>query len=279
MNDDDRAFERAIRELLEDGSDRTPTATIDAVLLAVRTTPQERDLRIPWRTAPMSNALRLVAVMAFIAVASVAALTLFRPTTGVGGLAAPSPAVTPSAPAPSPSPSIAPYGIDLPTWKSYTSARYGFKIGYPADWTVRPGSGAWSFPADATRFPDSPAEHFASPGDSMEAAAWSVAVQPGTTLDTWLQAYCLKAESADPCTALGTQTVAATMDGHTGSLVSFRDDTQSFFLVQNRMYVVAIWQSADYIPGGVPRLLEAYLSTMHLLPGGPVVPSASPRPS
>jgi len=68
------------------------------------------------------------------------------------------------------------------------------------------------------------------------------------------------------------------MDGHAGSLVSFVDDTQAFFLVQNRIYVVAIWRPADYIQGGVPRLLEAYLSTMHLLPGGPA-PSASPRSS
>ena len=33
-----------------------------------------------------------------------------------------------------------------------------------------------------------------------------------------------------------------------------REDTQAFFLVQDRIYVVAIWRPADYIPGGVPRL-------------------------
>ena len=99
---------------------------------------------------------------------------------------------------------------------------------------------------------------------------------------------CIKRCSIDNCLwikyreigkhALANQTVAATMDGHAGSLVSFKEDTQSFFLVQDRIYVVAIWRPANYIPGGVPRLLEAYLSTMHLLPGGPAA-SASPRPS
>ena len=57
MNDD-RAFERATRDWLEAGSDRTPPPVMDAVFLAVRTTPQERDLRIPWRTPTMPKSLR-----------------------------------------------------------------------------------------------------------------------------------------------------------------------------------------------------------------------------
>ncbi len=94
MNDD-RAFERATREFLEDGSDRTSAATIDAVLLAVRTTPQERDLRIPWRTAPMSN---LTAACRpgrdGLLVVGIVALNL-RPASGtVGGKAPPTPVRT-----------------------------------------------------------------------------------------------------------------------------------------------------------------------------------------
>ena len=127
MNDD-RAFERATRALLEDGSDRTPAATIDAVLLAVRTTPQERDLRIPWRTAPMSNPMRLVAAIAVVVVAGVAAFNLFGSSPGVGGLSSPSPTAPPSAtPTTQPSPSP----IDTATWTTYVSNRYGFSIGHP----------------------------------------------------------------------------------------------------------------------------------------------------
>jgi hypothetical protein len=124
-------------------------------------------------------------------------------------------------------------------------------------------------------------ETFVSPGSSIAAAAWSVAVQPGTTVDTWLQAYCPLAESPAPsdCATMPGRTVAASMDGHTGSLVRFTQDTQAFFLVNNRIYVVAIWQSEDFIPGGVSRLLEAYLSKMHLLPGGPAPSRPSPSPS
>jgi hypothetical protein len=105
MNDD-HDFEHAVREFLDEGSDRTPAATIDAVLLAVRTTPQERDLRIPWRTVPMSNPMRLVAAIAVIVVAGVAAFNLFGASPDDGGVGAggePSASPTPeptSTPAP-----------------------------------------------------------------------------------------------------------------------------------------------------------------------------------
>lgn len=284
MNDD-QAFERATRAFLEDGSDRTPAAAIDAVLLAVRTTPQERDLRIPWRTAPMPKPMRLVAAIAIIVVVGVAAFSLLRPSPGVDGASTPSPAVSPSAPAPSPStrPTPTPYSINTPTWTTYTSARYGFSIGYPADWSVHTrATRDWTYPADAAVNMYSTAlETFVAPGDSIAAAAWSVAVKSGTTLDAWIQAYCPLAESPAPsdCTTMPGRTVAATMDGHAGSLVRFTQDTQAFFLVNDRIYVVAIWQPEDFIPGGVSRLLEAYLSTMHLLPGGPSPSGASPSPS
>jgi hypothetical protein len=140
----------------------------------------------------------------------------------------------------------------------------------------------WTYPADATVNMESTAlETFVAPDNSIAAAAWSVAVKSGTTLDAWIQAYCALAESPEPtdCTTMAGRTVAARMDGHAGSLVRFTEDTQAFFLVKNRMYVVAIWQAEDFIPGGVSRLLTAYLSTMHLLPGGLVPSGPSPSPS
>ena len=288
MNDD-QAFERATREFMEVGSDRTSAATVDAVLLAVRTTPQERDLRIPWRTTPMSNLMRLVtlAVLALLVIAVVA--FSLRPTSGaVGGggspsPSSPSPTASPSALAASPSAQPTPYSIDTATWTTYTSARYGFSISHPADWFVHTtATRDWTYPADATVDMYSTAlETFVNGDSSIAAAAWSVAVKSGTTLDAWIQAYCALAESSVPsdCTTMPGRTVAASMDGHAGSLVRFTQDTQAFFLVNGRIYVVAIWQAEDWIPGGVSRLLEAYLSTMHLLPGGPGPSGASPSPS
>jgi hypothetical protein len=77
--------------------------------------------------------------------------------------------------------------------------------------------------------------------------------------------------------------VAVSMDGHAGLLVPFTDDVQAFILVDNRMYVVAEWRPnsdgtvATY--GGGQRLVEDYLSTMRLLPGGPAPSASIPRPS
>jgi hypothetical protein len=276
MNDDDRAFERAIRGLLEDGSDRTSADTIDAVLLAVRTTPQERDLRIPWRTAHMSNPMRLVAAFAIIVVAGVAAFNLFRPSGGVGGNASPSPTVTPSVPLPTPSPQPTATPRTA-TWTTYVSTRYGFSIAHPADWTVRPAIRSYAAPADA---PTTATEGFIAPAETVFVSAWSVAVAPGTSAEAWIQTYCPKQTS--PCTGIQGRAVPVNLDGHAGLLVVFTGDVEAFTLVNNRMYVVAEWRPDDdqvdlHYPSGT-LLVEDFLSTMHLLPAGPA-PSGSPRPS
>jgi hypothetical protein len=265
MNDD-RAFERATQEFLDEGSDRASASTIDAVLLAVRTTPQERDLRIPWRTAPMSNALRLVAVMAVIVIAGVAAFNLFGSSGSVGGISAPSATVTPSPPPPTPSPQPSPT-LRTATWTTYVSNRYGYTIAHPADWTVRPATGTYAAPADA---PTTVTDGFIAPGQTVYASVWSVAVAPGTSAAAWIQAYCPKQTS--PCTGIPGRAVAVSMDGHPGELVVFTNDVEAFILVNNRMYVVAEWRpdndQTDLHYASGTLLVEDFLSTMHLLPGG-----------
>ncbi|MEO8470293.1 MAG: hypothetical protein ABI573_11585 [Chloroflexota bacterium] len=111
MNND-RAFERATRDWLEAGSDRTPYATIDAVLLAVRTTPQERDLRIPWRTPTMPKSLRLAAMLAIVAIVGIGASMLLRPSSSVGPAATSSQSAGPS-PTSIPSPTTVPSATPL----------------------------------------------------------------------------------------------------------------------------------------------------------------------
>lgn len=92
MNDK-RDFARAVDQWLDDGSDATPPELINAVLLAARSTPQERDLRVPWRTTSMTSYLRVAAVIAVAAIASTAAIYSFGPRgSGFGGTnATPSP--------------------------------------------------------------------------------------------------------------------------------------------------------------------------------------------
>lgn len=229
------------------------------------------------------NPFARIAAAAIVVVAVLGgAVYLLAPGGGVGGgppaTAAPSP--TPSAvPAPSPSASSAALApLDTTGWTTYTSARYGFSIGHPADWTERLSDHVWSFPADADWL-NTASEGFRSAGQTVYATAWSVAVTPGTTVESWIQTYCPKDTTA--CSGQD-RAITVSMDGHPGLLVPFLDDTQAFILVGDRLYAVAVWEP-DSDPrtqpyGGAVRLLEGYLSTMRLLPGGPAA-SATPHPS
>jgi hypothetical protein len=280
MNDE-RAFERATRDWLEEGSDRTPPTAIDAVLLAVRTTSQERDLRIPWRSKIVTTPLRAAAGIAIVAVVGIAIISVVGRGSTIGAPPTPIPTAT-AAPSSAALGTVSPTVsglIDTATWATYTSTRYGFTIGHPADWLELPSNHDWAFPADATDFPPAGGETFRTPTDDVGVSAWSVAVASGTTMTTWLQMYCPVAEH-NPCTALEGLTSTVGMDGHPGTLVAFTEDTQAFILIGDRMYIVGCWRPesdstvAPY--GGATRLLKGFLATMHLLPAATPAPSARP---
>ena len=92
---DDREFLRATTDWLEAGSDRTPPDAIDAVLLAVRTTRQERVLPNPWRDINMNALSRaLVAAAAVVAIA-LAWINLGPSGNSVGVAPMPTPTPTP----------------------------------------------------------------------------------------------------------------------------------------------------------------------------------------
>lgn len=185
---------------------------------------------------------------------------------------APSTTSSPTA-APTPSPNL----LDTSTWPTYVSERYGFSIAHPADWTARPATRAYAAPADAET---TATEGFIAPAATVFVSAWSVVVTPGISADAWIQTYCPKI--TDPCTGIPGRAVAVSMDGHAGLLVRFTGDVEAFILVNNRMYIVAEWRpdndQADLHYASGTLLVEGFLSTMRLLPGGPA-PSATPRPS
>jgi len=292
MNDD-RAFERATRDWLEEGSDRTPPVAIDAVLLAVRTTSQERDLRIPWRTPFMTTPIRAAAGIAIVAVVGIAVLSLIGRGFNVGAPRTQGPTATPAPTAATVAPTVL-GSVDTATWRTYTSTRYGFTIGHPADWIARPADHAWTLqtapPSSDPEGMGTSAEGFIAPDGSILVSAWSVAVAPGVTAQTWLVVlYCGSTEiptpsDGAPCDRLGPggpRVTPVAIDRHAGTLVRFTDDTQAFFLIDNRMYVVACWRPesdgtvAAY--GGATRLLEAFISTIHVVPDGSVLgPTSAP---
>ena len=59
---DDRSLERAARSFIEAGPTQAPDRAVEAALLRIETTPQERDLRIPWRFPSMTIPARVAAV-------------------------------------------------------------------------------------------------------------------------------------------------------------------------------------------------------------------------
>ena len=124
-------FERAIRDWLEDGSDRTPQPAIEAVLLAVKTTRQERDLRVPRRFTQMPTYMRLAAVIAFVAVVGVGVLAYLNGDPNSVGSPTPAPTASPAS-----SPTIPPLreGALDPGQYSYEGDGVRVIVTVPAGW-------------------------------------------------------------------------------------------------------------------------------------------------
>jgi len=93
---DDRSLERAARSFIEAGPTQAPEAAVEAALLRIQTTSQERDW-FPWRLPPMLTPTRLVA----LGVVGAAVLAVAAALSGIGG---PAPAPLPTASTPPPSP-------------------------------------------------------------------------------------------------------------------------------------------------------------------------------
>ncbi len=281
-------FDPRIADWLEDDPNNAPDQALDIVLAAFPSIKQRHASRLPRRFTMTTLPKLAFGAAALVVVVLAGAFLLRPPESGFGGGGpTPSPSTAPASVAPSapPSPSAAAGLLDTSTWTTYTSTRYGFTIGHPAGWTVIPSDRLWAFPADTTCCPPLGTETLQSPAGDIGVSAWSVALPKGTTADAWIPTYCAKMDPDSQCTALQSSTVPASMDGQAGRLVEFTTDTQAFIPVGDRLYIVACWRRANdasVLPyGGADRIVEAYLSTIRLLPGGPASPgpSATPRPS
>jgi TolB protein len=103
MTLDDRSLERAARTWIEAGPTQAPDRAVEAALVRIQTTPQERDLRIPWRFPPMfSNRLTIAAVVVVVLVAGLFGVTKLASVGQTGPSPTPGSSVLPTA-APSPS--------------------------------------------------------------------------------------------------------------------------------------------------------------------------------
>lgn len=272
-------FDRHASAWLADGPTELADRVLEAALREVHLTPQRRRLSAPWRATLMPMRLGAAALIVLVAVVGILAFSLPRSNVGPPVGPSPSPTAQPTAAAiatSTPNPNI-----DTATWTTYLSTRYGFSIGRPPNWKVKHASDHdWTLAADHDWLTTA-TEAFAAVDDSVYATAWSVAVPAGTSVDAWILAYC-QSGATTPCTGLQAASTPLTMDGHPGVLIK-TNDTEAFTLVGNRMYVVAVWESFDdpnTLPyGGGDQLIKGFVSTMHLLPGGPATPAPSARPS
>ena len=109
---DDRSLERAARSWIEAGPLRAPDHVIEAALLRIETTPQERGLRAPWRLNTMPTFARVAAAAAIgVLVLGGAILFIQRPGQPSVGV---SPSSSPSlAPTGSPAAATPPFGLAL----------------------------------------------------------------------------------------------------------------------------------------------------------------------
>jgi hypothetical protein len=104
---DDRSLERAARSWLEAGPSQAPDRAVEAALLRIESTSQERDLRVPWRLPTMTTPVR-IATTAAVGVLAVVGTLLVLGGPGQTGVGGPGPSPTPVVSvAPSPEPTAA----------------------------------------------------------------------------------------------------------------------------------------------------------------------------
>jgi hypothetical protein len=274
-------FDRRASAWLGDGPTELHDRVLDAALREVHLTRQRRR-RAPWRATLMSIRLGAAALIALVAVAGILAFNM------IGGVGTP-----PTAP-PSPSPvgatavptptSAAVATLDPKTFATYTSPQYGFSIGHPTSWSETPATRAWSFATDSdATAPETSAgvEHFTSPDGKVRVSAWEIPLESSPNLDSrgellsWISDYCTRSGSSG-CAGIPYRAVPfcnERRDCHVAFLVPFDDWTGTFAWggsFDGTVLVTAVWrtESAPEVApyGGSRRLLEAFLSTINIVP-------------
>jgi hypothetical protein len=183
---DDRSLERAARSWLESGPTEAPDHAVEAALLRIQTTNQERDWHVPWRTRPMTQTTRLLAGAAAIAVVLLGGVLLLRPG-GNSQIGGPSPSTRPASPGPSGGESPAAIPSNAASLdRIYASERYGYTVGYPSTWAAVPATKSWT-EGTANMWGSGINDELKGTDIRFSGAAQLLA--KGQTADQWLAAY------------------------------------------------------------------------------------------
>lgn len=239
---DDLRFERTARTWLEIGPDEAPRGAVEAALLTIESTPQERGGRLPWRSTTMNTATRLAAVAAVIALAVLgAAFYLGQGHSQVGGPAVPTPTACPSAATGKATPSgtavATPVAIPpMDQWGVFVSPTMGYSIAYPPGAVCAPATKPW-LPGTTTLWGDPTVDLLLAPGVRLVGSSQPLAA--GQSADDWIRAY-LAVQT--PCTGERPAPEAATIDGQQGVIDQNGCSTDGF---------------GGIVPGG--RLFDAFV--------------------
>jgi hypothetical protein len=243
---DDRSLDRAARRFIEVGSTVAPERAVEAALLQIETIPQERDLRIPWRTRPMLSraAIAVAAVVAVLGGSLVIRQLgpIATPTHTPSSTVAPSP--TASTP-PSPSPTVP------PLTEALVSDARPVTIHYPAGWVATPSS--TSYPTIDEAEGDLQAYDRVE-GDGSRFIVTSAPLASGQSFDEYRRARDGLATSAchlsmrDELTSAIGPTFGFITDVNCGTLGPYAAWWRAITVIDGQLYVFQL--DTDHVSGG-----------------------------
>jgi len=171
-------------------------------------------------------------------------------------------------------------GLDTAEWHTYSSARYGFDVGHPPNWSVVPSERAWTYEEDAGVMDSPGQEGFLGANGSIWVTVWAADYDGEATLPAiqrWVEQYCAEA-GGDDCATIGDRAVRlcnGQQECHPGLLVPFQYDVQAFFTggqYGERLIGVVSWRASDYrvVESGLEarsrQILDGFLATMDVWP-------------
>ena len=271
----DRDVDRVIRSWLHEDRHEDVSRVAGAVLDLLDTTPQRRSPWWPARRIPFLNKFVSLGLGAAAVVAAlvIGAQVLGPPAPGgVGGVASPSPSLTPAPTAttePSPSPPVS----APPLTESFTSTVHGISVSYPQGWTARAATEPWT---------DRPGEHqFIHPGfdvlhDPVQTDHLFLHIRSQPIGDSTPEDWVAASMAGEGCTA--TEPIA--VDGATG-LIGANDCDTVAVTTAGRGYWISLFTSDDDPVVVAPydrAWFEEVLATVQLQPEDAVdeAPSATP---
>lgn len=267
---DDLRFERSTRDWLELGPIEAPTSVVQAALLEIDSTPQERDLRVPWRFHPMPTLTRpLVAAVVIVgfAISGLLLLQLDRRAP----VAAPSVSapvdLTPSGP-PSPAATLRLLALT----DTFTSPTYGYSLSVSPLWTVTPATLIWTGP-------DNNSVDFIAFPDGGGITGGSEALRPGQTWAAWLNEFQPPSLVADGCAGGDPSTWPSVQVGNETGLWQrgCGDFAEAIAHHGDRAYVFTFAAGASAFAATIDQFKEQVLPTVTFDPAS--VQPAPPPPA